>query len=192
MKSSKAQSAMEYLMTYGWSILIIAVVIASLFSLNVFSSGAALGASCIGQVGSSCSAPVITQNGLLSFTLGQPLGSTAYSAYFACISSSNSISGGSATYFAFNTNGLVQTGGYSGGNLLIGQESTNPSNNIVGGTTLNIQGLQCYPATGGATGMLAPIGTKFVGTVWMAWSTTSSPWTVQYTKIITVSAKSSS
>jgi hypothetical protein len=34
----KAQSAMEYLMTYGWSILIIAVVLGVLFQLGVFSS----------------------------------------------------------------------------------------------------------------------------------------------------------
>jgi len=34
--SSKAQSAMEYLMTYGWAILIISVVLAALFQLGVF------------------------------------------------------------------------------------------------------------------------------------------------------------
>ncbi len=34
----KAQSAMEYLMTYGWAILIIAIVLAALFQLGVFSS----------------------------------------------------------------------------------------------------------------------------------------------------------
>ncbi|MGC8662475.1 MAG: hypothetical protein ACP5RT_01670, partial [Candidatus Micrarchaeia archaeon] len=32
--SSKAQSAMEYLMTYGWAILIIAVVLGALFQLG--------------------------------------------------------------------------------------------------------------------------------------------------------------
>ncbi len=36
--SSKAQSAMEYLMTYGWAILIIAIVLAALFQLGVFNS----------------------------------------------------------------------------------------------------------------------------------------------------------
>jgi len=34
--SAKAQSAMEYLMTYGWAILIISVVLAALFQLGVF------------------------------------------------------------------------------------------------------------------------------------------------------------
>ena len=35
----RSQSAMEYLMTYGWAILIIAVVLSVLFQLGVFSSG---------------------------------------------------------------------------------------------------------------------------------------------------------
>ncbi len=36
---ARAQSAMEYLATYGWAILIIAVVLATLFSLGIFSPG---------------------------------------------------------------------------------------------------------------------------------------------------------
>jgi len=36
--SSKAQSAMEYLMTYGWAILIISVVLAAFFQLGVFNA----------------------------------------------------------------------------------------------------------------------------------------------------------
>ncbi|MEM3215392.1 MAG: LamG-like jellyroll fold domain-containing protein [Candidatus Micrarchaeaceae archaeon] len=35
---ARAQSAMEYLMTYGWAILIIAVVLSALFELGVFNS----------------------------------------------------------------------------------------------------------------------------------------------------------
>jgi len=38
MRSIKLQSAMEYLMTYGWAILIIAVVLGALFQLGVFNS----------------------------------------------------------------------------------------------------------------------------------------------------------
>ena len=37
-RTSKLQSAMEYLMTYGWAILIIAIVLVALFSLGVFNS----------------------------------------------------------------------------------------------------------------------------------------------------------
>ena len=38
MRYKKSQSAMEYLMTYGWAILIIAVVLGVMFQLGVFSS----------------------------------------------------------------------------------------------------------------------------------------------------------
>ena len=37
-RTSRLQSAMEYLMTYGWAILIIAIVLVALFSLGVFNS----------------------------------------------------------------------------------------------------------------------------------------------------------
>jgi hypothetical protein len=192
-RSLRAQSAMEYLMTYGWAILIIAVVLAALFSLNVFNSGAQLGTSCIGQPGYSCSSPVISQNGALSFTLGQGSGFTAYSAYLACVSGSNTLPPGSIAYYPFNQNGLVQSSSYQGGTSLTTQEALYPSNNIANGGSISIQNLQCYPGPGVPTsGMLSPIGSSFTGTVWMAWGT-GSPWTqVQYTKIATISVKSSS
>ncbi len=37
-KAFRAQSAMEYLMTYGWAILIIAIVMVALFALGIFNS----------------------------------------------------------------------------------------------------------------------------------------------------------
>ena len=35
----KAQSAMEYLMTYGWAILIVIIVAAALYALGIFTHG---------------------------------------------------------------------------------------------------------------------------------------------------------
>lgn len=40
---NKAQTAMEYLMTYGWAILIVIVVIAALYAMGVFTPQAAGG-----------------------------------------------------------------------------------------------------------------------------------------------------
>ncbi len=68
---SKLQSAMEYLMTYGWSILIIAVVLGALFGLGVFNGAAALGSGCVAQPGFLCQMPVLSSNGLLSASIGQ-------------------------------------------------------------------------------------------------------------------------
>jgi hypothetical protein len=39
-RPSRIQSAMEYLMTYGWAILVIALVVVALFSVGTFSLGA--------------------------------------------------------------------------------------------------------------------------------------------------------
>lgn len=52
-KRTKAQSAMEYLMTYGWSILILAVVIAALYLLGVFNAFSTING-CISTPGYLC------------------------------------------------------------------------------------------------------------------------------------------
>ena len=40
MKNLKGQAAMEYLMTYGWAILVVIAVVAALYGLGVFRIGA--------------------------------------------------------------------------------------------------------------------------------------------------------
>ncbi len=70
-RNPRLQSAMEYLMTYGWSILIIAVVLGALFGLGVFNGTAGLGSGCVAQSGFLCSQGVLSTNGLLTIDLGQ-------------------------------------------------------------------------------------------------------------------------
>jgi hypothetical protein len=67
----KAQSAMEYLMTYGWAVLIIAVVLAALFSIGVFSGNTGLGTACTAEVGYLCTNPVLSSTGALQVSFGQ-------------------------------------------------------------------------------------------------------------------------
>ncbi len=175
---------MEYLMTYGWAILIIAVVLAALFSLNVFNAGAQLGTSCIGQPGFSCSQPVISQAGNLSITMGQGIGYTTYNAQIACVSSANSVSANSLIYNAIEANGIIAPGGTAGYTATSG-------NSISSGTTLTLPNIQCFPGTGGYSSIgLSPIGSGFTGVIWLAYATTAGG-TGQYVKIATVSVKSS-
>ncbi len=54
MRYKKLQSAMEYLMTYGWSILILAFVLAALFELGVFTGGFGGASSCVSEAGFLC------------------------------------------------------------------------------------------------------------------------------------------
>lgn len=74
MKNLRLQSAMEYLMTYGWAILIIAIVIVALFSLGVFNSSQLLPTSCVAvSSGYNCATPVY-HSGVLTLLLGQATG----------------------------------------------------------------------------------------------------------------------
>ncbi len=57
-KNFKAQSAMEYLMTYGWAILIIAIVLAALYVLGVFNGSTFIGTSCSPAYGALCTSPI--------------------------------------------------------------------------------------------------------------------------------------
>ncbi len=69
-KNFKAQSAMEYLMTYGWAILIIAIVLAALYVLGVFNGSAFVGTTCTATSGALCTSPIAAP-GNFSVTLGQ-------------------------------------------------------------------------------------------------------------------------
>ena len=70
---ARSQAAMEYLMTYGWSILLIAIVLGVLFILGVFSSVGGAGI-CISQPGFLCGSPKVSSN------LGDACGCTLLSA----------------------------------------------------------------------------------------------------------------
>ena len=70
-RQRSGQSAMEFLMTYGWSILIIGIVVAALFQLGVFSFGSSVGSgSCVSVSGYSCIKGSMNTAGAVSFTFG--------------------------------------------------------------------------------------------------------------------------
>ena len=69
---------MEYLMTYGWAILVIAVIITIIFVLGLFNGGASTPSSCVAQLGYTCANPSYT-SGAVSFTFGQGTGKYYYS-----------------------------------------------------------------------------------------------------------------
>ena len=73
LRSRKGQSAMEYLMTYGWAILIIAIVLVAFVGLNLFKSP--IGTTCRAFTGYVCSGQIYSGN-VLSVSIGQISGST--------------------------------------------------------------------------------------------------------------------
>ncbi len=71
MPSLRIQSAMEYLTTYSWAILIIAIVFAALFALGVFSPLNFISTQCVLPAGFSCTSIFLSGNGLMSINLLQ-------------------------------------------------------------------------------------------------------------------------
>ena len=93
--SLKAQSAMEYLMTYGWAILIIAVVLGALFSLGVFNGNNVLGTACVARSEYLCQTPVYSHTtGNIMVTVGQNTGTGWTSANFIFVQQGQATSGG--------------------------------------------------------------------------------------------------
>ncbi len=146
-KATKAQSAMEYLMTYGWAILIIAVVLAALDLLGVFNGSAFVGTACLATPGYTCSNPVLATNGMLNFSFEQSTGQTLTNVQFACAATPNSI-------------GLPTVSGGGSPNM----SSLIPT--FASGATEPVSIPNCYTATGAAL-TSTPIGTPFGGTIWM-------------------------
>ncbi|MEM3839425.1 MAG: hypothetical protein QXF01_02500 [Candidatus Micrarchaeaceae archaeon] len=165
----RLQSAMEYLMTYGWAILIIAIVLGVLYYIGVFNGAAALGTSCIATPGFLCQNPIMSSTGYLSFTLGQESTATEYNIGLSCAAVSTS---SGLPYSTVGTNVFwypSATGAVSAtGNTVA------PALNLGPGQQVGITGLPCYTNTGVLESSSSPsIGSTFTGTLWLNY--TSSP-----------------
>ena len=88
-KITKAQSAMEYVMSYGWAILILAIAIAALFALGFFNGSNTSGNVCILNQGFQCISSVINTNGILFVTITQTSASYVNITSIGCSSDPN-------------------------------------------------------------------------------------------------------
>jgi hypothetical protein len=75
-RDQKAQSAMEYLVTYGWAILIIGIVLAALFYIGVFNPSSLSENQCILPADFGCVNAQMLPNGLLTTVIQQETPST--------------------------------------------------------------------------------------------------------------------
>ena len=67
----KLQSAMEFLLTYGWAILIIVVAVSALYFLGVFNPSLYVGQECALSSGLSCKVARMATNGMATINLFQ-------------------------------------------------------------------------------------------------------------------------
>jgi hypothetical protein len=164
---------MEYLMTYGWAILIIAVVLGALFNLGVFSGASVIGTACVASPGFLCTYLTFSHTtAIISVTVGQSTG-TPWTGWAVTYAPSSIPFSGSLPQVAF----LLQTGTLSSGQSVI--------------VNLPVNGL---------TGPM-PVGTPTSGDIWICYATGSSTITgntigscsgtgqIQYAQIATFTAK---
>ncbi|MDE1833203.1 MAG: LamG domain-containing protein [Candidatus Micrarchaeota archaeon] len=125
MRETRAQSAMEYLMTYGWAILIIAVVLAVLFTLGVFNAGtyggrAHAGSCTVQRPYGPNTTQLVSLSGVCNGQLPQFVGSFLTNRNIS-ISSLSGLGTGQVTFTAWVN---VETGAASGERLLsVGETS---------------------------------------------------------------------
>lgn len=158
----RTQSAMEFLMTYGWSILIIAVVVAILFRLGAFNGIGTASTVCITISGYKCQNLLLVTAGQITFNFGQYTGFNIYNVEFACAASSNAGIPNPATAF----NSISSTGS--------ALPASNTGNYIPNGYTLTISALPCYNSAGSMLNNLN-IGSGFSGYIWLNYTVGAGP-----------------
>jgi len=161
----KLQAAMEYLMTYGWAILIIALALGVLYSLGVLNPGRLKPVMCMLPAPFSCQIQTLSSStGKLTISLAQGSGSTYIINGIACVD--NSLLG---------TTGIPTNGWSIASNLAF---STN-TNSLASGTMVTVSNIACYGPNGPVTNLV--MGTSFGGTLIINYALPSSPNTPLYT-----------
>ncbi|MDE1865162.1 MAG: hypothetical protein KGH94_00785 [Candidatus Micrarchaeota archaeon] len=71
MEGLKAQNAMEFMMTYGWAIVILVVVLATLYSLGFFSPSTLSANVCALPANLGCVSAILWPNGIVQLNIQQ-------------------------------------------------------------------------------------------------------------------------
>ncbi|MCL4376072.1 hypothetical protein M1558_01095, partial [Candidatus Parvarchaeota archaeon] len=85
-----AQSALEYMMTYGWAILVVVVVAVILYSLGIFNPSSSITTTITGFAGLGSPQAICYSNGNLNLSLGDSVG---YPINIQSITATNSTNG---------------------------------------------------------------------------------------------------
>jgi hypothetical protein len=180
MANLRLQSAMEYLMTYGWAILIIAVVLVALFALGIF-GGSPLATTCIPSSGFQCTGVTFNRGiignypaGNVVFTVGQSTGVNWIIANVFYVPDGTALIGGVPS--TIPASGLTT-------NLV-----TEGSGNVIVGGLASGQTAQVSLGVNNTAGTTILAGTSETGSVWVQfWINSigglSAPYYVQVAKM---------
>ncbi len=173
-RQTKAQSAMEYLMTYGWAILVIAIIVGLLFALGLFNLSSNTPTECTPQLGFTCYNPSYTPNGI-SVSLSQTGAQNYYNAWAFIASASEDVgsSGLPVNFSESSTSNMVKVG------------TLTPSQ-VVSVNFLNPP----YTAAGDIPTANIPVGTSFTGYIWLAYCTSPiCPNPTNFAKVGTINVR---
>ncbi len=160
----RAQSAVDYVVTYGWALLIIAITFYVLFALHVFNSGV-VPTSCYGAPSFSCSDVAITHNGVLSVALTQATGLTINVIGIACSTVTNSVGNGPGTGNLWAQDYAQAPQYYPTNQLQYGLQIATGSSNV----------LQAYCYNSGNSIAASTIGSSITGYIWLNYTATGLP-----------------
>ena len=73
-KTKRSQSALEYMMTYGWAILIIVIVAVILYSMGIFNPSSSISTTITRFSSTPVSSAIFTDNGGLSLSVQNSVG----------------------------------------------------------------------------------------------------------------------
>ena len=90
-RAPRSQTALEYLITYGWLILIITIVLAALLVSGIFNLNSLVGNTCAFPADFGCSSTSLASNGLLSVSIVQDTHSPINITGIACDSNQSLI-----------------------------------------------------------------------------------------------------
>jgi len=102
----KLQSAMEYLITYGWAILILGVTLVALYALGVFNTNAFTPNICAFPASFGCLSSYLYANGVISINLQQSTASSINVTAIGC-----NTQGTLYGYNALTPNTIIPIGG---------------------------------------------------------------------------------
>ena len=74
LSTKRSQSALEYMMTYGWAILIIVIVAVILYSMGIFNPASSISTTVTGFSSTPVSSAIFTDNGGLSLSVQNSVG----------------------------------------------------------------------------------------------------------------------
>jgi hypothetical protein len=160
---------MEYLMTYGWAILVVAVVVSLLLALGVFNSPGNVPNICAPSSSFTCADPLYTPSGI-SAMISQNSGQTYFGAWVFVASDAEEIGGNGLpqNFSTTSTANMLALGAFTPGSF-ISFTYNDPAGDI---PTANV-----------------PVGTPFAGYIWLAYCTNpgcSEP--THYSKVGSVSS----